>query len=138
MDAKQRIERNEELCRKLLSRMKRAGDEAALYEQLKEYIRLKFLIEDDPFWDDDIAAVAAYSIRKTIEQSGDPAKLSDLGINCAGASSATTKHLLLIISLKRGLGIEIDPDEVASATKAAQLADLLRGALTAKQHAITA
>ena len=34
--------------------------------------------------------------------------------------------------------LEIDPDEVASATKAAQLADLLRGALTAKRHAITA
>ena len=114
MDAKQRIERNEELCRKLLSRMKRAGDEAALYEQLKEYIRLKFLIEDDPFWDDDIAAVAAYSIRKTIEQSGDPAKLSDLGINCAGASSATTKHLLLVLSLQKGLGVRLDPDDVLS------------------------
>ena len=134
MDAKQRIERNEELCRKLLSRMKRAGDEAALYEQLKEYIRLKFLIEDDPFWDDDIAAVAAYSIRKTIEQSGDPAKLSDLGINCAGAASATTKHLLLVLSLQKGLGVRLDPDDVAAAGTVHSLAALLLSALRAGEN----
>ena len=138
MNAKDLIKESERMALIDLEAMKEHADSRALfYECLKRYIIHRFLI-DDGFWDDDLLALARHSIALTKKRTGGDTGRSDLGINCAGASSATTKHLLLIISLKRGLGIEIDPDEVASATKAAQLADLLRGALTAKQHAITA
>jgi len=56
-------------------------------------------------------------------------KLRDLGINCAGASSATTKRLLLLISLRKGLEIDLDPEAAASVETLGELAGLLQSAL---------
>lgn len=125
MDIKQRAEQNEAAAEAELSAMREAHDSEAFYQSLKHYIRLRYLLDDDPFWDDDLEGYAKYSIRKTIERSGDPAKLRDLGINCAGASSSTTKHILLVISLRKGLGIELDSDEAMQAKTTRDLADLL-------------
>lgn len=129
MQVEERIARNEELSKSLLESMREEPDAGAFYDQLKTYIRLRFLIDDDPFWSESILELAKYSIRKAIEEAGDPARLSDLGINCAGASSATTKHLLLVISLRKGLGVTLDPDDVAQADTVGGLAELLMKAL---------
>ena len=129
MDIKSHVKRNEALAREELDQLRTQADPERFYLRLQRYIRLRYLLEDDPYWNDDIAALTRYSIRKTLDQADDPAKLSDLGVNCAGSSSATTKHLLLIISLRKGLGIDLDPDEAACAETVRELAALLRAAL---------
>lgn len=129
MDIKQQAEQNEAKAKAELAAMRQTHDPEELYQLLKRYIRLRYLLDDDPFWDDDLESYAKYSIRKTMEKSGDPAKLRDLGINCAGTSSSTTKHILLIISLRKGLGIALDPDDAMTAHSARDLAALLSRAL---------
>lgn len=129
MQVEERIARNESLSRELLAAMRCEKDPGVFQGLLGDYIRLRFLIEDDSFWSDSIIELAKHSIRKILEETGDPARLGDLGINCAGASSATTKHLLLVISLRKGLDIELDPDEVAQADTVSRLAKLLMEAL---------
>lgn len=119
------VKRNEQLAARVLGEMSLAADESCFRELLKDYIRLRFLLDDDPFWSDDLDEYAKYSIKKTMERSGDPTKLRDLGINCAGASSSITKRLLLIISLRKGLGIDLDPEEAATAETLGELSCLL-------------
>ncbi len=133
MDIKSHVKRNETLARREIERLRTETDPQQFYLGLQHYIRLRYLLEDDSYWNDDIAALTRYSIKKTFAQSDDPTKLRDLGVNCAGSSSATTKHLLLLISLRKGLDIDLDPDRAACATTVQDLATLLRAALS-KEH----
>ena len=129
VDIKSHVKRNESLAREELEQLRTETDPEKIYLGLQRYIRLRYLLEDDPYWNDDIAAFTRYSIKKTLEQSDDPAKLSDLGVNCAGSSSETTKHLLLLISLRKGLDIDLDPEKAACTATVRELAVLLSAAL---------
>lgn len=132
MNIKTQVERNETLAERELNRMRGECDPSVFHRRLKRYIRLRYLLDDDPYWDDDLSTITQYSIRRTLEKTGDPAGLSDLGVNCAGSSSATTKRLLLVISLRKGLDITLDPDEVARIETVSGLAALLQTALLNK------
>ena len=129
MDVKEHVKANEAAASRILQKLREDKDEAAFSEHLKSYIRLRYLLDDDPYWSDDLDEYTKYSIKKMTEQSGGEVKLRDLGINCAGASSATTKRLLLIISLRKGLGIDLDPEAAASVETIYELASLLQSAL---------
>ena len=134
MNAKDLIKESERMALIDLEAMKEHADSRALfYECLKRYIIHRFLI-DDGFWDDDLLALARHSIALTKKRTGGDTGLSDLGINCAGASSATTKHLLLVLSLQKGLGVRLDPDDVAAAGTVHSLAALLLSALRAGEN----
>lgn len=132
MNIKTQVERNETLAERELDHMREECDPSVFHQRLMRYIRLRYLLDDDPYWDDDLSTITRYSIRRTLERTGDPAGLSDLGINCAGSSSATTKRLLLIISLRKGLDITLDPDEIAQIETVSGLAALLQAALLNK------
>ena len=129
------VKRNEQQAARVLKEMGSTVNELRFQGLLKEYIRLRFLLDDDPFWSDDLDEFAKYSIKKTMERSGDPTKLRDLGINCAGASSSITKRLLLIISLRKGLGIDLDPEKAATAETLGELSCLLHCAQQQKGSA---
>lgn len=130
MDLKERVMESERLSNEELTAMRACTDPDGFTEHLTRYTRLRFLIDDDPIDSQSIKELAERSIVRSIELSGDPAKLADLGINCAGASSATTKQLLLVIALRKGLGIkELDPEKAALAKTLPELASLLLGAL---------
>lgn len=129
MDVKEHAKVNEVAANEMLQRLKEDKDENTFLGHLKSYIRLRYLLDDDPYWSDDLDEYTKYSIKKIMERSGDEVKLRDLGINCAGASSAMTKRLLLIISLRKGLGIDLDPEAAASVKTVYELASLLQSAL---------
>ena len=129
MDVKEHAKVNEVAANEMLQRLKEDKDENTFLGHLKSYIRLRYLLDDDPYWSDDLDEYTKYSIKKIMERSGDEVKLRDLGINCAGASSAMTKRLLLIISLRNGLGIDLDPEAAASVETVYELASLLQSAL---------
>lgn len=129
MDVKEHAKVNEVAANEMLQRLKEDKDENTFLGHLKSYIRLRYLLDDDPYWSDGLDEYTKYSIKKIMERSGDEVKLRDLGINCAGASSAMTKRLLLIISLRKGLGIDLDPEAAASVETVYELASLLQSAL---------
>ena len=129
MDVKEHAKVNEVAANEMLQRLKEDKDENTFLGHLKSYIRLRYLLDDDPYWSDDLDEYTKYSIKKIMERSGDEVKLRDLGINCAGASSAMTKRLLLIISLRKGLGIDLNPEAAASVETVYELASLLQSAL---------
>ena len=129
MDIKEHAKINEAAANQMLQKLKADKDESAFLEHLKSYIRLRYLLDDDSYWSDDLDEYSKYSIKKMMERSDDEVKLRDLGINCAGASSAMTKRLLLIISLRKGLDVELDPEAAASVDTVCELASLLQSAL---------
>ena len=129
MDVEERVKRNTLKANEVLEVLKHEQDPMLFEEDLKRYIQLRYLLDEDPYWDNDLDRYAAYSIKKTLEKNKEGLKLRDLGVNCAGASSAMTKRLLLLISLLKGLGIELDPEAAASVETLGELAGLLQSAL---------
>ena len=86
-------------------------DEKKLYQHLKQYIRYRYVLADDEFWSDNINELSNYSIRKLIDlQKDEP--LHDISMACTGASSASTRKVLLFISIQKKLGFKFDYDEV--------------------------
>ena len=135
MDIKELIKENDVLAAVELDAIL-AGEQSheQIHAHLVKYARYKFLLHDDIFESDDIAQLAKRSIVRTLERTGDEATLGDLSKTCAGVSSATTKHLLLIIAIKRGLEIDIDPDTVAHSETFDKLASAVEEALDSKMQ----
>ncbi len=84
-----------------------------VYERLKEFIRLRYLI-DDGFWSDDVNQLAEHSIELRLAALEDGGGLGDLSMNCAGASSVETKYALLLIALRKSLDLTIEPRMAAT------------------------
>lgn len=80
----------------------------SVYAHLKEFICLRYLI-DDGFWDDDVNQLAEHSIELRLAALEDGDELGDLSMNCAGASSVETKYALLLITLRKSLDLTIEP-----------------------------
>ena len=129
MDIRQQIAKSESSALEELSLMSQSQGHNDFLSHLKSYVRIRYLLEDDPYWTDDISAYTRYSISATLNRAGDSVKLADLGVSCAGSSSAETKHLLLLISLRKGLDVVLDPETVACAETIGELSDVLWKAL---------
>ncbi|MBX9034944.1 hypothetical protein [Gordonibacter massiliensis (ex Traore et al. 2017)] len=84
-----------------------------VYERLKEFIRLRYLINDG-FWSDDVNQLAEHSIELRLAALEDGGGLGDLSMNCAGASSVETKYALLLITLRKSLDLTIEPRMAAT------------------------
>ena len=109
-----------------------------IHEHLKNFICLRFLI-DDGYFDDSIAKLAAHSIDLAIAQAeeaeGQGESLQDLSMNCAGASSSETKRALLYITLRKALDLDMPPSMVATHDTVSALAEEITRQLTAKRNA---
>lgn len=79
------------------------------YNHLKSFIRYRFLIDDDEFWDDRIPKLAEYSIDRLLANIDENDSLGDLSMNCTGSSSAETKYALLLITIRKRLGLTFAP-----------------------------
>lgn len=110
MELKKHVERSKILSDGELDALER---EPVSYENtyghLKSFIRYRFLIDDDEFWDDRIPRLAEYSIDKLLATIGENDSLGDLSMNCTGSSSAETKYALLLITIRKRLGLTFAP-----------------------------
>ena len=107
----------------------------SFYNHLVQYIRFRYLIEDADFWSDDLPELAEFSVahaQETAEREGVEA-LQDTSLNCTGTSSAGTKQILLIMALKRALGVTMTPEELGLTNDVRALAELLRTRCLAAQ-----
>lgn len=98
-------------------------DHDVVYGKLREYVMHKYLLDEEDMVDDDLAALSARSIRK-IAKTSPTEELKDISADCTGTSSASTKKILLIMALCRGLGIKVDAEAFGSVATIQDLADV--------------
>lgn len=105
---KETIARSNERAQACLERIACVGcDRAAVHALLKEYIGCKYLLDESEMECEDLAALSKASVDKLLANHRNEA-LQDVSSVCAGASSASTKKVLLMMALQKGLGIRFD------------------------------
>ena len=111
MDYAERLKKNIAESDRILLGMKSASVSYERYcELLKEYIRLRYVIDDTDFWSDDIRELSRFSMEHQQKAIGnDTAILKDTSLRCAGTTSSDTKQILLLMKLRKDLGIELEP-----------------------------
>ena len=96
------------------------------FGHLKTYIRLRYVIDDTDFWTDDLPELGRFSMKHQQDVIGDDDEaLQDTSLNCAGATSAETKQILLLMKLKRDLNVTLEPEFMGLAKSVQQVAERL-------------
>lgn len=87
-----------------IEEVRKAGEDyAQVYRHLREYVRCRFMLTDEDYWSDDLKQLSEYSIRKLMRlQTDEP--LHDISMTCTGASSTSTRKVLLLIAIQKRLG----------------------------------
>lgn len=95
-------------------------------ELLKEYIRLRYVIDDTDFWTDDIRELSRFSMLHQQKAIGDDRNvLKDTSLRCAGATSSDTKQILLLMKLRKDMGVELDPAFIGTVKSVAAVSQRL-------------
>lgn len=104
------------------------GDVDLMYRELRSYLQCRFLLEDEDMDTDDLKELAERSIDRMLanHQNED---LEDLSAGCMGESSAMTKKILFVMTLRRKLGIEGGVERFGSASSVHELAGIIRESL---------
>ena len=127
MEYADRLKQNLALSDEISAQMKLCTSSLEQFSQLlKEYIRLRYVIDDTDFWTDNIRELARFSMEHQQEMvgNGDEA-LKDTSLNCAGATSAETKQILLLMQLRKDLGVNLPADYIGTAKSVADIAQRL-------------
>ena len=127
MEYADRLKQNLALSDEISAQMKLCTSSLEQFSQLlKEYIRLRYVIDDTDFWTDNIRELARFSMEHQQEMvgNGDEA-LKDTSLNCAGATSAETKQILLLMKLRKDLGVSLPADYIGTAKSVADIAQRL-------------
>lgn len=129
MDYLERAKRNKELSDREVDALRTcAQDSGRFYSHVKEFVRLRYFVEDTDYWTDDLPALAAFSIVHAQETAGEEVvrELRDTSLTCGGVTSAGTKQILLIMALKKMLGVQMTPEEIGLTSDVRVLSGLLR------------
>lgn len=127
MNYADRLKQNLLLSNQILSEMKMATDSfETFFGLLKRYIQLRFVIDDVDYWTDNIKDLSAFSMKHQQDVIGDDdSALKDTSLNCAGATSSDTKQILLLMKLRRDLGVELPPAFMGTAESVKDIAERL-------------
>ena len=106
-------------------------DESTIYQHVVAYIKYRFMLADDKFWCDDIRQLSEYSIKKIMKLPKDE-PLDEISMSCTGASSSAERKVLLILALRKKLGISFDADESVDIETVTQLAQAITRKLAEK------
>ncbi len=104
----------------------------ALYAHLRQYILIRFCLDDEPCETDDLIELAELSLAKVLHIRREELCRLDLS-SCTRSSYVVTRKNLLFLVLEKELGIEILPEENASITDIGDLAELILAKLKKKQ-----
>lgn len=105
-----------------IEEMRKAGEDYdRVYRYLREYVRCRFMLVDEDYWSDDLKQLSEYSIRKLVRLQADE-PLHDISMTCTGASSTSTRKVLLLIAIQKKLGFRFDYAESPEIETIPQLA----------------
>lgn len=98
------------------------SDHPLVHSLLLRYISIRYFLDEDEMRTDDLYELAEISVAKTMAIKRE--KLADIDIpgTCTGASSATSKKILLLMALRRDLVLSLDPERAADLKTVDQLA----------------
>lgn len=84
-------------------------DYAVVRRSLGEFVRCKYLLEESEMTTDDLSELSQISLNKMLNQYHKET-LKDISSVCTGSSSASTKKVLLVMAIQKGLGIRFEPE----------------------------
>lgn len=113
----------EEQAAAVMGQLKAASTRDEIVRFMREYVKIRFFLEDEDLALDTFNALGQMSIARMTGM--DPAEVltADLSVRCDGSSSAFTKKILLLIALNRELHLGISPEESVQVTRLSALID---------------
>lgn len=134
VELKNRLEASANKANELLIRRNVTSmDKDELAQTLREYVRLRYLLEESDMQENDhFNYLGEVSLARGLGLSVDAVRKSELDSKCEGTSSTMAKKILMIIALGKTLGIETDPERNADITTIAELADYIYEILNRK------
>lgn len=85
------------------------NDHTVVHRSLTEFVRCKYLLDESEMTTDDLAELSQISLNKMLNQYHKET-LKDISSVCTGSSSASTKKVLLVMAIQKGLGIKFEPE----------------------------
>lgn len=105
-------------------RAHRDAPREAWREHLRAYVLERFLLEaDEP--EDDLLRLAQKSVERLTGIPREALAAADRPSGCAAATAAVDKKVLLLLSLRKGLGVSLPPEQAPGIKGIRQLADAL-------------
>lgn len=102
-----------------------------VYPRLREYLRSKYLLEPGDLGSDSIEELGRRSLARVTALGGNVPGM-DVSPHCGSASSATHKKVLLLLALRRDLGINIPAADGARCETVTDLAQCVSRLLAEK------
>lgn len=91
---------------------------------LKEYVRLRYLLEESDIQEDEhFGYLGEVSLARSLGMPVEMVRKTEMDSKCEGTSSSMTKKILLILSLGKALGIQTCPERNAEVTTVTELAE---------------
>ena len=119
------VQKNSALAALCLEHAKEARDKrdkAALYAHLKEFVRLKFLL-DSSEREDDLMALAIMSTGRIIELTEGNTAFLDKSAGCTSADTPTVKKILLLFTIRDAFNIPLNFEKSPDIATISDLAD---------------
>lgn len=106
-----------------------------IYPLILRYISIRYFLDETELQSDNLYELAETSVSKILAIKRE--KLADIDIpgTCTGASSATSKKILLLLALCRDLGIPPEPEKAVNLQTVDQLARYVALALQERSAA---
>ena len=94
-----------------------------LVEAVKEYTRIRYLLEPEDMKEDAMRYLGELSLARGLGMPVEQVRRTELDTKCKDTSSEMTKKILLVISLNKALGINIDETQTAEITSISAIAE---------------
>jgi hypothetical protein len=99
-------------------------DDRLFYQSMREYIKLKFMLDEEDFTTEKIIDLAKISLSKQLNINYNRIKKVDVA-DCSGATTSMIKKTLLIMSLEKRFDISFFPFETAEIENIRQLCEAI-------------
>ncbi|MBE6472315.1 MAG: hypothetical protein E7Z99_01855 [Coriobacteriaceae bacterium] len=90
---------------------------------VKEYTRIRYLLEPEDMKEDVMRYLGELSLARGLGMPVEQVRRTELDTKCKDTSSEMTKKILLVISLNKALGINIDETQTAEITSMSAIAE---------------
>ncbi len=114
----------------LKSSISQTRDDRSLCEIIKEYLRLRYLLEPKDMDETEyLNHLGETSIARGLGIPVEAVRKNELDSKCTGTSSSMAKKILLVIAINKALSIAIDAETTANMTTVTELCDAVRAQL---------
>lgn len=118
----ERFKDSEAACKQFSAGMIAAKSYDELWSNLQRYVQSKYQLHKEDLALDGFNALGQMSVARSLGRTPTELEMIEMKSKCNGTSPSLTKKLLLFISLKRDIGLKLEPEETPDITKLSELA----------------